>query len=618
MKNMNLRSIFLIIATLLGVILPTARLYAPNSAPQLSEEDVKFLEDLGKQIQKEVEQLPSRDQLRAQGMPEDQVQKANTKEKFDEDVKRYSSMSEEDLFAEMEKALAEVEKAGTPEATPEYPSANIYQGEQESQPVAPVVQKPSVPSNKQQAAIQMIDALLASITRFLSKAQAMVELSGKIPSWVKEGKLRNWPATLTWNSFRAQVEELQAKLNKIKDKDSKTGTYKYLDELIKEDGAYNNLVRLKENLAKSEPQIELGSFAIDKMSGKSRQAIRDTLTHLHEAVVTMGISASLDKIIEKYDPTAKKIKESEEAAQKRASEESRRGRTPGYTTVGGYPKGGSDSRGRYDFDRGGGAYSPGLFDAPAREKEREDSKKNAKAGAGGGAAGGKADAKKPEDKKPGADKPKREEDKTALGFVNKFNDGLYEFQNAIEENKNLSNIEKHMADANPVDAKLVDEAKNAIEGIRNAERAARRLKGHLSKLSKDQQKEYKKDIRESFKIATKDVEKILKQLDVLDKPLGAGALLPGQTAAAANLRKTKNFAYFGKKDEAALRDVVAKNKKEIAAAQVTAAGAPLPQDVIQQEIDTKKLEELLARENLINLNDLREKIKDLQKIAKEF
>lgn len=622
MKIMNLRSIFLIAAIFFGPILSTGQLYAPPatgtaSMPQLSDEDLKFLEDLGKQIQKEVEQLPTRDQLRAQGMPEEQILKANTKEKFDEDVKRYSSMSEEELFAEMEKALAEVEKAGTPEARPEYPPTDIYQGE-ESKPVTPApVIKPAVPSNKQQAAIQMIDSLLASITNFLSKAQVMVELPGKIVTWSKDGKLRNWPANLTWNSFRSQIEELQAKLNKIKDKDAKTGTYKYLDELIKEEGTYNNLVKIKESLARSVPKITPGSFGIDKMNSSVRQAIRDTLSSLHEAVATLALPANLDKIIEKYDPTAKKIKESEESAAKRALEESRRGRTPGYATVGGYPKSDSDYRGSYDYDRGGGRYSPGTFDAPAREKDKPlEDKKDAKAGAAGG---GKADAKKPEDKKPTAEKPKREEDKTALGFVNKFNDGLYEFQNAIEENKNLLNIEKHMSDSNQVDSKLIEEAKNSIEGIRNAERAARRLKSHLSKLTKEQQKEYKKDIRESYKVATKDIEKMLKQLDSLDKPLGASALLPGgQAAGVANLRKTKNFAYFGKKDEAPLRDVIAKNKKEIEDAKQQAAGNPLAQDVIEKEIETKKLEELIARENLVNLNDLREKIKDLQKIAKDF
>ena len=64
----------------------------------------------------------------------------------------------------------------------------------------------------------------------------------------------------------------------------------------------------------------------------------------------------------------------------------------------GYPKQDDNYRGRYDFDRNGGRYSPGLFDAPAKEKEREETKKDAKSSAGGGAAGGgKADAKKPED-----------------------------------------------------------------------------------------------------------------------------------------------------------------------------------------------------------------------------
>ncbi len=466
MKNGKQRATLLSLLLGIGLATPFCSLVAAPSTPmgasptdpklQLSDEDVKFLEELGKQIQKEVEQLPTREQLRAQGIPEDQVIKAQTKEKFNEDVEKYSKMSEEDLLAELEKTLAEVEKTGTPEARPEYPPANVYQGEQEAEPyVAPTpapVAKPAIPSNKQQAALELIEKLLSHITNFLSKAQIMVELPGKITAWIKEGKLKNWPATLTWNSFKSQVEELQAKLNKIKDKDPKSSTYKYLDELIKDEPTYNNLIKIKDSLARSEPKIELGSFGIDKMTTAGRQAIRDTLLSLHDAITSVGISASLDRIIEKYDPTAKKIKETEEAAQRRAVEESRRGRTPGYATVGGYPKTEEYGKTRYDFDRGYNPYSPGTFEAPKSEKPTED-KKDAKGASAGGGAGG---AKKGEDKKDekSADKPKREEDKTATDLVKDFNGGLFQFVDAVESNENLAKLEAHMKDASFVDEEM--------------------------------------------------------------------------------------------------------------------------------------------------------------------
>lgn len=626
MKKFTPRSIFFTIMAGLGLMLQPCHMVAVTAgptanAPQLSQEDLKFLEDLGKQIQKEVEQLPTREQLRAQGLPEDQVLKANTKEKFDEDVTRYSKMSEEELFAEMEKALAEVEKASTPETRPEYPSMDIYQGEEEAPKPAPApAPKPSVPSNKQQAAIQLIDTLLASITNFLSKSQVIVELPGKIVSWIKEGKLRNWPTSLTWNAFRAQVEELQAKLNKIKDKDAKTGTYKYLDDLIKDEGTYNNLVKIKDALVKSEPKISAGNFGIDKMTSVSRQAVRDTLLSLHEAVATLAIPASLDKIIEKYEPTAKKLKESEEAAAKRALEESRRGRIPGQTTVGGYPKADRDYRGRYDFDRDGGRYSPGLFDAPAREKEKPlEDKKDAN-------AGGKTDAKKPDDKKPSAEKPKREEDKRADELAKDFSSGLFQFLSVLDNDKNLTNIESHMKDASFVDESLYSESiPQAIQGISKSIFSLNGLKRRLKKktLNDDQKKEFKKEIRDSYKEAKSEIDKISKQIESINKA-GAAALVAGGAARSANdlFTKAKTFAYFGKKSEAELRTLVDADRKTVAdaTAAATTAGTPVPQNIITLDDQTKRLEALLAlsRKDVADLAMLADKLKELNKLVGEF
>lgn len=596
------------------------------NAPQLSEEDLKFLEDLGNQIKREVEQLPTRAQLRAQGLPEEQVLKANTKEKFDEDVARYSQMSEQELFEEMEKALAEVEKASTPEARPEYPSADIYQGEGESKPATPIVQKPVVPSNKQQAAIQLIDALLASITNFLSKAQVMVELPGKISSWVKEGKLRNWPASLTWNNFRAQVEDLQAKLNKIKDKDTKLGTYKYLDDLIKDEGTYNNLAKIKDSLAKSEPKIQLGSFAIDKMTTASRQAIRDTLMSLHEAVATLAIPASLDKIIEKYEPTAKKLKESEEAAAKRALEESRRGRTPGYTTVGGYPKADTSGRGRYDFDRdGGGRYSPGLFEAPEREKARPDEKKDAKSSAAGGGAagGGKADAKKPEDKKPSApEKPKREEDKRADELAKDFSSAAFQIAEALDSYSNLAKIEPHMKDDKFVDEEVYKEGiPLLVEGVKKAGQSVKSLKRILGKkqLNDEQKKEFKKEIRDGFKDIKGELEKFSKQLESVSKA-GANVLVPGTASQNELFTQAKTFAYFGKKNETAFKAKIDADKKRVAdaMAKATADGTPVPADIVKLDADLKLVEPLLTTKDLADLSKLNDKIKALQKAVNDL
>lgn len=648
MKIANIRSIFLILWTFLGLIVPYSYVYAPpaspvGGAPQLSDEDLKFLEDLGKQIQDEVAKLPTREQLKAQGLSDIEIErgekqgKIQTKEKFDEDVKRYSEMSEEQLFAEMEKALAEVERASTPEAQPEYPPAGIYQGEQEAPTPTPTptpAAKPAVSSNKQQAAIQLIDTLLGHINKFLSKSQVMVGLPGKITSWIKEGKLKNWPASLTWNSFRAQVEELQAKLNKIKDKDTKSGAYKYLDDLIKDEGTYNNLVKLKNDLAKSEPKISLGDFGVDAMTSVSRQAVRDTLLNLQEALANMGVLAALDKLIEKYEPTAKKIKETEEAAQKKALEESRRGRSPSYTTVGGYPKYEGDYRGRYDFDRGATNYTPGKFETPEREKAREDSKKETKAGGGQAAGGKKADDKKPEGKKSAPEKPKREEDKTVTDLVKDFNAGIFDFYDAYEADQEmLSKIESHINDASFVEEKLYKELiPQATQGITKSIRAVNVLKRQLKNktLTDEQKKEVKKNIRDALKEAKKDLENMSKQIENVSKSSAAATLVPGARPNPL-FTQAKKYAYFGRKNAAEFRTAVQAqratadtNRQEVEAARalgpLTQADAIKDEQTTKLEEQTQKLEDILKleRKDVADLSAFADKIKELQKVVNEL
>ena len=61
--------------------------------------------------------------------------------------------------------------------------------------------------------------------------------------------------------------------------------------------------------------------------------------------------------------------------------------------------------------------------------------------------------------------------------------------------------------------------KRSTEGVRKAARAARRMKGQLSKnLTDAQKKEYKKDIKEAFKDAKTDLDKIVTQINSLEKP----------------------------------------------------------------------------------------------------
>ena len=570
MKNImqKLRVLPLILwVGLFTLVIPQPASFAMG--PQLSDEDLKFLEEAQKEVEKYVSNLPTEAALRAQGLSEEQIKKAETKEKFEREVERLSKMSEEDLIKEIEKAIADVNVALTPQAEPELPPMSIRQ-EEERKPEP----KPVTPTNKQMAALQLIDALIMSIDNFLRKAQVMVELPGKIISWNKEGKLKGWPTNLTWNIFKDQIEDLDAKLKKLKDRDPKSNNYKYLDDFIKDESTFNNLTKVKDSLARYEPKIELSPFGIDKMTSESRQATRSVVLSLFEATGILAIPSGLDKIFEKYEPTAKKIKEAEEAAQKRALEQSRAGRVPGGISVGGTPATSRERRegyGQYDYDHGGRYYPPSSYESPSRSGTEKGAQAPSK-GLGAPAAGKPSEAKKPEEgKKP---EEKRESDKKADQFEGAYNTALDAFREVYDENDNFKNIEKHFKDKNNfVDDVIVNAIKTATQSIGRATTAAKRLKGRLPSLNDAQKKEYKKAVKDGFKEIKSDFEKMVSQINILLKPNRATMIQyssnPAQAEKEQQYLNAKFYSYFNKKYQSDLQKFVDDKRKRLA------AGAPL-------------------------------------------
>ena len=83
-------------------------------------------------------------------------------------------------------------------------------------------------------------------------------------AWIKEGKLKSIKPGTTWNTIRSTVEDLLARLHKIKDRDPITSAYKYLDDFIKDESLINNLHRVKDVLNRHEPKIEISPFGAEK------------------------------------------------------------------------------------------------------------------------------------------------------------------------------------------------------------------------------------------------------------------------------------------------------------------------------------------------------------------
>jgi hypothetical protein len=564
----------------------------------LSDEDMKFLEQAQKDVQKYVEALPTESSLRAKGFTEDQIKNAETKEKFDREVERLSKMSEEDLLKEIEKAITD---ASTTQPAPE-PQV------QPSKPVVPEAPaaKPTPAANaKHHAALQLIDLTITGITNFLRKAQIMVELPSKIQTWQKDGKLRNWPTSLSWNSFRTQVEELEAKLHKLKDRDPKSNNYRYLDDFIKDEGTYNNIIKLRDSLTKNESKIALSPFGMDKMTSESREATRTILLSLHEALSILGIPAGLDRIFEKYEPTAKKIKESEEAAQKKAFEQSKMPRYAEPMRVGGSGKVARDLGSR-DRDRGGDRYrTSDSYDSYGRPAQKtEDTKKSSLSAPGGaGAAGAKAgdDAKKSAAAKQEDQKAKYEADKKADRFEGTFLESIGNFGALLDELSVFKNIDKHIniEKAAPVNEEVVSAIKTGSKLIGTATTAVKNLKKQLNNLNEAQKKAYKKSIKDTYKDVRSDLDKLNNQIANLEKPDQARqlAMIPNQREK--NTFMSKYFAYFGRKYESYLQKIVDDARK--------GAGAnPLPADI-------RRIEDLLNKPSVPDLSELRTKIQELHK-----
>lgn len=591
----------IILWVLFSVFIPNHIHPRTDVAPgwDLSEEDLKFLEQAQKDVQKYVEALPTEASLRSKGYTEEQIKNAETKEKFDREVERLSKMSEDELLKEIEKAITD--------ATNAQPAPAEQAQVQPTKPVTPepIPQKQTAAiSSKQHAALQLIDLTITGITNFLRKAQIMSELPSKIQTWQKDGKLKNWPTSLTWNNFKIQVEDLETKLHKLKDRDPRSNNYKYLDEFIKDEGTYNNLVKLRDALNRNESKIALSPFGMDKMTSESREATRSVLLSLHEALSILGIPAGLDRIFEKFEPTAKKIKEAEESAQKRAFEQSKMPRYTEPARIGG--SGRAREVSTRERDRGGADRyrTTDTYDSFGRAtpKASEEKKPLTMPGAGGaGAAKAGEDAKKSAAAKQEDQKAKYEADKKADRFEGTFLESIGNFGALLDEFSLFKNIEKHIntEKSAPVNEEVIGAIKSGTKLIGTATTSVKNLKKQLNNLNEAQKKAYRKSIKDTYKDVRTDLDKLSNQIANLEKPDQARqlAMIPDQRLK--NIFMSKYFAYFGRKFEDYLQ-------KEVDAGRKAAGNNPLPADI-------RRIEELLNRPSVPDLSELRTKIQELHK-----
>jgi hypothetical protein len=300
----------------------------------------------------------------------------------------------------------------------------------------------------------------------------------------------------------------------MKDRDPISGSYKYLAELIKDESMVNNLLRLKDVLNRHEPKIDISPFGQERMSHQSRESMRAVLNALIEATTVMGMPTAFDKIIEKYEPTAKKIRETEEAAQRKAIESSRRSPYPAPAVVVGKSeeKAGAAPRDYSKFDFGLAPYKPAPIPAPAKEKEADKSKKNDSKGGGAkkSEGGDKKGPEKPKDEKGKSEKALEAEDKEAAEALSQFSKNMFELAMTLEDHEEELTGSKKMRDDTPGElAELPQKARTALFSIRSLRRRLTQLekiKPHLKGI-------FKRSVDEVFK-DNKEYLDLLKQASV--------------------------------------------------------------------------------------------------------
>jgi hypothetical protein len=236
---------------------------------------------------------------------------------MEEEIDKMSKMNDDELTKYIEDAEKELQNLGpwpekeqqptTPPATPTEPT----------KPTEPVKEETKIPSRDM---VPTIDEIAARLDSFNQKANQVVEMSTIFEKWGKKGKLHGWNPTMTWAVFKDKVDSLKKTLLTIKSLDPKTQKTKYLVDLTANEPLCNNINQFRTVLAKHEPNVQTPSFGLKKLSKSSKAAFVAVINDCLEALLALNLQTELDKIIAKYDPTAKKIKEAEEKAQQIATE----------------------------------------------------------------------------------------------------------------------------------------------------------------------------------------------------------------------------------------------------------------------------------------------------------
>jgi len=407
-----------------------------------------------------------------------------------DEVEKISNMDEEQFTNYVNKLETEMKTYGLlPDQQAEAPTVQPAPSEPTAKPVeVPHEKETKKPSRDM---VPTIDGIISHIDSLIQKSNQFVEMAADFSKWGEKGKLRGWNPTMTWSVLKEKIDTLKNTFATIKSLDPKTEKPKYLTDLTANETLCNNINQFKTVLAKHEPKIQVPSFGLKAISEDSKNAFIDTINDCLEALLALNLQAELEKIIAKYEPTAKKIKEAEEKAQQAALEASKRRPTtptPMRTTAR-Y----GEEQGYYEFggvqEKSPSAYapysSPSYDQMPGYTPERKDAQPS---GSGKAAESPKdtKTAKKEEPKDPASKKEDVKETETTKKIEQKYIDfsvdidQAFEFLDGVEDS-----MRKRIKSNNPSEVeKATSDIKALTNYLNTAKKSASAARTAISSLDK--------------------------------------------------------------------------------------------------------------------------------------
>lgn len=223
-----------------------------------------------------------------------------------------AGMSEDEKMAYLDRRMSEeLQKVEPTSAAP----AVTFEPKPADVSPAPV-KKPTAPTEVFESS-EIIQSIIKSIQSFLTKAKAFPDFERKVDNWAKQHLLSSWSYDQTWDLFKKDLDKFTVLLQRFQEKDPKIGM-KHIDTLSANESVVQMLKLLENKLSQEVPSIDVSVFSIADMSKQTKNAIAHTINALSESMIQQNLFDHLQRIIEEFDPIAKKLREEEEKATKKA------------------------------------------------------------------------------------------------------------------------------------------------------------------------------------------------------------------------------------------------------------------------------------------------------------